>query len=181
MLKGWQARGECARLAAKDPKVLDKVFFPHKGRPTNNPEFKKYCEVCPVVQECLDFAIAHSLDGVWGNTTRAQRDLLLSIMPELADTILEQAKLEGWYDDSLVHPIHRVRENYPTHSYILTESSLDPDNDLLSQEDFLLEDEWDEYQQTILHIAATYEGHEVESLEEVLLPNVLPPPYTNPI
>jgi hypothetical protein len=166
MLRGWQEHGECARLAAKNPKLLDKVFFPHKGRPANNPEFKKYCGVCPVAEMCLNYALVHELDGVWGNTTRPQRELLLLIQPKLAEQLKQLAVNEGWYEPHIVnhvtHPIHLIDEP----DYILEDDSVDPNTELLSQEDFVLEFQWVEYQQTIVHIAAVYEEQPEESLME---------------
>src|SRR4249919_2071693 len=107
MLSGWQEHGECARLAAKNPKLLDKVFFPHKGRPANNPEFHRYCGVCPVAEMCLNYAIVHDLDGVWGNTTRPQRELLLLIQPRLAEQLTKQAIDQGWYEPHIAnHAAH---------------------------------------------------------------------------
>ena len=36
---------------------------------------KRFCEVCPVKQECLDFAVAQRDEhGVWGGTTPTERE-----------------------------------------------------------------------------------------------------------
>src|SRR4030095_423038 len=174
MLKGWQEHGECARLAAKNPKLLDKVFFPRKGRPANNPEFHKYCGVCEVAEICLSYAIVHDLDGVWGNTTHAQRELLLKIRPNLVEQMRQQAINDGWFElPPISHPVH-LPETVQDPDYLLSDDLPDPDTQLLCEEDFLLHYEWVEYQRTIEHIEEVYEEPPEGLSEEVPLPIVLP-------
>lgn len=40
------------------------------------PEALSYCNMCPVRTECLEFATTHHEVGVWGGTTKYQRDQL---------------------------------------------------------------------------------------------------------
>lgn len=36
-------------------------------------EAKKICANCPYLKECLEYAIEHNEDGVWGGTSRNER------------------------------------------------------------------------------------------------------------
>lgn len=52
------------------------VFFPARGRPSEDSEAKSYCRRCPVVAECLEFALSlpeRDSSGIWGNTTAQER------------------------------------------------------------------------------------------------------------
>lgn len=33
----------------------------------------RICDRCPIADACLDFALIHREDGIWGGTTRRQR------------------------------------------------------------------------------------------------------------
>jgi len=39
-----------------------------------NNMFKRICEGCPFINECLEYALAHETHGVWGGTTPHERD-----------------------------------------------------------------------------------------------------------
>jgi WhiB family redox-sensing transcriptional regulator len=50
-------------------------WFPSKGKATN--AVRERCAACPVVRECLDYALADpTLQGIWGGTSEEQRDQL---------------------------------------------------------------------------------------------------------
>ncbi len=38
---------------------------------------KTFCLACPVRGECLDYAIAADMYGVWGGTSRAERQVIV--------------------------------------------------------------------------------------------------------
>lgn len=40
-------------------------------------EARRFCQDCPVIEECFQFAIFHNEDGVWGGTSERQRRKLL--------------------------------------------------------------------------------------------------------
>lgn len=40
------------------------------------PEARAYCERCVLVPECLQEALDNGYEGVWGNTTKTQRERL---------------------------------------------------------------------------------------------------------
>lgn len=61
----WQDHALCAEVGGD-------AWFPTKGEPTA--PAKKICALCPVTQECLDYAIDNSIAfGVWGGLSERQR------------------------------------------------------------------------------------------------------------
>ncbi|WP_353050494.1 WhiB family transcriptional regulator [Cellulosimicrobium sp. Marseille-Q4280] len=63
--ESWQDEALCAQT---DPEL----FFPQKGGSTA--EAKKVCRQCPVVDECLEWAIdAGEEHGVWGGMSERER------------------------------------------------------------------------------------------------------------
>lgn len=61
----WQEEALCAQT---DPEL----FFPQKGGSTT--EAKKVCRRCPVVSDCLEWAIdAGEEHGVWGGMSERER------------------------------------------------------------------------------------------------------------
>lgn len=65
----WMSQAACLNADRE-------VFFPEKGGPGD--DAKRICAHCPVVQECLDWALALPADtvGVWGGTTPKERRTL---------------------------------------------------------------------------------------------------------
>jgi len=73
----WQKRAACATAPEPDR------FFPGGGAPSNKPK-KEFCARCPVREECLDWALAHEEQGIWGGLTERERTkLLASRLPAL--------------------------------------------------------------------------------------------------
>lgn len=66
----WRTRAACRG-------VNSDVFFTTRGDPARVAEALEYCAVCPVTDECLDYAMAMPTGfrelGVWGSTTPKQR------------------------------------------------------------------------------------------------------------
>ncbi len=61
----WQADALCAQT---DPEA----FFPEKGGSTR--DAKKVCGVCPVKQQCLEYALANDERfGIWGGMSERER------------------------------------------------------------------------------------------------------------
>lgn len=50
-------------------------FFPEKGvsRHSNLELIRICCDVCPITEECLDWALRNENYGIWGGTTARQR------------------------------------------------------------------------------------------------------------
>jgi WhiB family redox-sensing transcriptional regulator len=68
----WRLEAECRGM---DPNF----FFPPRGSNKQYREVVKVCQVCPVQEECLDYAIRHSIDGrygIWGGKSERQRRLI---------------------------------------------------------------------------------------------------------
>lgn len=47
------------------------LWFPEKGGPANSA--RAVCNVCPLREKCLDWAIANNEVGIWGGTSERQR------------------------------------------------------------------------------------------------------------
>ena len=61
----WMADGKCRNYPAE-------VFFPRDG--VGVIRAQKICATCPVVKECLEFALANHVDhGVWGAKSERER------------------------------------------------------------------------------------------------------------
>lgn len=91
----WERHGVCAKLPLD---VIENAFFALRGRPPKIPPYMKYCSVCPVILECLNYAIAHDEQGVWGGTTENQRALLPRTFVK---QLKQMARDQGWYEE---HP-----------------------------------------------------------------------------
>lgn len=63
----WQRDALCVEYP-------DVEFFPERGQPVD--PAKDVCARCLVRDECLDYATALDLDGVWGGLTRRRRQAL---------------------------------------------------------------------------------------------------------
>ena len=64
----WMSRGLCAET---DPEA----FFPEKGAPSRSA--RQVCAVCPVRDQCLEYAMEHDERfGIWGGTSARQRRAL---------------------------------------------------------------------------------------------------------
>ena len=68
-LPAWMERGLCAEIG-------DDFWFPEKGGSTL--AAKRVCQSCPVIAECLEYAISNNERfGVWGGRSeRERRDLM---------------------------------------------------------------------------------------------------------
>lgn len=89
----WE-KGACVGL---DVNTSDAIFFPKPGRPRKEPPYVQYCGFCPIVNFCLSYALIYDEEGIWGNTTKNQRDLLLQKSPHLRDALIQEARFQGWY------------------------------------------------------------------------------------
>src|SRR6478735_8584868 len=92
-------RNQWAEESLCKDRPRDELFFTTKrGRPSKSPTFIPICKACPVSYECLNYAIVHNEDGVWGGTTRNQR---LRLPKSFVDQLRSLAKTQGWYE---THP-----------------------------------------------------------------------------
>lgn len=70
--EAWKLEGVCATV---DPEL----FFPDREGPGDyNPKLaKKICESCPVISECLEYALKNNeRHGIWGGKSYVERKKL---------------------------------------------------------------------------------------------------------
>lgn len=60
----WMLDGACV---GQNPEIF------HPGQGGDQSQALAFCAVCPVVDECLAFALAHHEVGVWGGTSERGR------------------------------------------------------------------------------------------------------------
>lgn len=61
---GWMAEAVCA---SADPEE----WFPEKGVSAHRA--KRICATCPVIDECLQFALDNNESGIWGGMSHSER------------------------------------------------------------------------------------------------------------
>jgi WhiB family redox-sensing transcriptional regulator len=62
------------------------MFFPTKGGTTK--AAKAICRRCPVKEPCLQYALDHPVDGVWGGTSVRERQALARAAGRTYSTVL---------------------------------------------------------------------------------------------
>lgn len=72
---GPNFEGKQACMYVKNPDM----FFPHPSEKGMVAAAKQVCNSCPVITECLRYAVRHpNLQGIWGATTQRQRETIRS-------------------------------------------------------------------------------------------------------
>lgn len=68
----WTKDAACAGVVGDDPE-LDAAFFPEVrgrhstiGTPMTRVTRRQFCDHCPVIAECFNFAIKNEYVGLWG-------------------------------------------------------------------------------------------------------------------
>lgn len=155
----WMREGACSGTATnKSNSVrIDKTFFPQRGRPSNDPAYRAYCKPCPVTMQCLKYAIAHDLDGVWGNTTKSQRQILPDVF---VMQVVQEAIVEGWYEPYVPPEDQELEPHLALTLQMMQldgEQYLDAPVEALTAEDFDFEFEWVEYQQKMIQIVESFD------------------------
>jgi len=84
----WMAKGACV---GTDPDA----FFPPPG-PKTDRDAKAICATCPVVDTCLEYALANHLDGVWGNTNGRERRRLRPRKSGRQPQPIEHGTMQGY-------------------------------------------------------------------------------------
>lgn len=66
--RDWVAHARCHDAPTS-------LFFPERGDHASAAQAKAICRGCPVIEQCLDYALDGALDvaGVWGGTTNEDR------------------------------------------------------------------------------------------------------------
>lgn len=66
----WRLKAACLDA---DPNI----FFPEAGHTHDTVLAKRVCGRCPVVHECLDYAVSNAMvEGVWGAKTPTEREAI---------------------------------------------------------------------------------------------------------
>jgi len=75
----WIVGALCSNITKPDP-----TFFPSVGARSRLAAMnaRLICSMCPVQQDCLDYAVAHKEEGFWGGMTKAERDTLPAFVTE---------------------------------------------------------------------------------------------------
>ena len=102
---GWQERAKCAglgrRVLPKEEQTdeikteADRLFFVGQGGKST--KARAFCrgfgdrEPCPVIKDCLHYAVLYDKDGMWGGTSKQERDkyserLKLALLHEATET-----------------------------------------------------------------------------------------------
>ena len=69
----WAARGRCGELDLS-PEEIQRMFFPSPGNSKKANDAKAICASCPVIKECLEYALSiPDIHGVWGGTAENDR------------------------------------------------------------------------------------------------------------
>ena len=71
--------------------VDTEVFFPRSRTSAGVEYAKAHCRCCPIVATCLAYALTHEVDGIWGDTTEAERASLQAQSVTTAAEIASQA------------------------------------------------------------------------------------------
>ena len=73
-MMSWREKGTCW---GKTTSPKNDFWYPEDDDPGKQNKIriaKSYCKVCPVKQECLEFAISNEEDyGIWGEMTARER------------------------------------------------------------------------------------------------------------
>lgn len=85
----WQSEANCVGVPGQ-------IFFSEESEKKG--DYKEFCSVCPVMSECLEYALVYGLSGIWGNTTDKQRKRVSTINKTmLRDDYIES----GLYNQAL--------------------------------------------------------------------------------
>ena len=109
----WRALAKCQAL---DPNEADALFFPPPGGKSKRAE--SFCHGCPVMRDCLTFALADGTEGFWAGTTKKERLGMRNFVEATAAPIVE----------TLPNPVKKKRgglrlitNNVPERSFDLVE------------------------------------------------------------
>jgi hypothetical protein len=77
-MEDWRKQAACKNLPTE-------WWFPDVGGEGAMAKAVEICKTCPVKEPCLDWAIAHEDNGIWGATTPLQRKKLRKIRRVVLD------------------------------------------------------------------------------------------------
>lgn len=73
----------------------------------NNRDIKQLCGDCPVLAECLNYAVVHEQYGYWGGTNETERR---EVRNRTLETLGYQAVSEGWLESESLLTDNQVAE-----------------------------------------------------------------------
>jgi WhiB family redox-sensing transcriptional regulator len=89
----WQESASCNSESSD-------LFFPERNaKPKEIRAAKAVCHSCPVVSECLEYALLYGVSGIWGGTTDKERKRKWSAVR--LESLREDAKDSGTYNYTL--------------------------------------------------------------------------------
>ena len=72
------------------------IFFTEeKGNYPNLDYIKKLCNTCPVQIQCFNYAIENLVEGIWGATTKKERDKYRSKRGIIGKTVVPASVFSG--------------------------------------------------------------------------------------
>lgn len=93
-IKNWSQRAKCKNLKESG----EQIFFPDTRSAEGFKQLrqgKEFCTDCPVISQCKIYAIAHGVYGIWGGTSKAERDKLSPLARKAIRTMyIEAGQLE---------------------------------------------------------------------------------------
>lgn len=102
-MSAWVDARKLSKCGPTPIPEADRLFWlgqggsPLKGR--------SFCLDCPIIDMCKNYAIVHDEEGIWGGTTKKERDEILAEMPQLREILTERARQEGWLEEHRWEPI----------------------------------------------------------------------------
>lgn len=78
-----------ANCASTDPEIF---FTKDRGGYDFMPTLRVICGACHAKDECLEYAVTHSVSGFWGNTTEKERRAIRKKRGIRPEPLLEQKK-----------------------------------------------------------------------------------------
>jgi hypothetical protein len=107
LLKYLAKHGSCASGT-----VDSELFFEADADVKQNqiqtvlPMLRKFCGTCPVQSDCLDYAMRHDVQGIWGGTThsdRKKRRKILGLKPEPVGWARHAARIRTYEHEVALH------------------------------------------------------------------------------
>lgn len=73
----WQRRAACHGVLTTGALENDRAIFPFPtDKSAETQKFiKNFCHGCPVLQDCLEYAVKHGYTGVWGGMNLSEADI----------------------------------------------------------------------------------------------------------
>lgn len=109
----WHERGVCHGM---DPQDAEQTFFPRPRDHWSIAEAKELCDLCPVRQDCLNFALENGIrHGIWGGLTESERRRPHDRLSQRLDYSRIRAVIKGRH----VHLTEDERAVVVDHAYVL--------------------------------------------------------------